>query len=240
MAVKKSKKLNIDSAIRHNIKKNKQVLWIIGGMIGLLILFFVFYFIFQSTAKFKFEGLTFTKEKYGTLPVYHYYYTFDMNNHTFTYNLYLRLDPRKSVVEVEKQSRIVYELGKFTFISVNGTGLEKCSDSSLAIGELASFLANNFLQPTGAVPDKEMALANNLTYATCQNQPERTVILIQAGNETRVDVGKDGRRCNVITVANCEILQATERFIIESIVDAKKGTEEEQESAAKLGSGVYQ
>jgi len=239
MAVKKSGETKIDAkisklnssvrkSVSYNLKKNKQIVLIIGGMIGLVLLFFVFYFIFQSTGRFKYDGLTFTKERFSNLVVYHYYYNFDYNGKIYNYNLYLRLDPRNYNFTIDKKYTTYFEPGKFTYISINTTGFEKCPDSSLAIGELSAFLANNFLNPTGATPDEQASKQNNITYATCQNKRDRVVILIQAGNETRIEVGKQSPLCSVITVSNCEILPAVERYIIETVADAKKNTALEQ------------
>lgn len=222
MAARK-KEPSIDKIIKFNLKNNKDLVWIIAGMIGLIVLFLAFYFIFQSSNKFKFEGLTFTKERYsGNIFVYHYYYSFDDNNAVNYFNLYLRLDPRKQKVIVDKNALIGYEKLKHIYINVNSSGLGKCEDSSMALGSLSSFFAGNHLTAWGTTQDQAEANRTNIRFnITCENTPERVVINVHEGNETRIDIAKKGRLCYDISVANCQILAAIERFMIESLVDAK-------------------
>ena len=220
--VEKGKKRSVKKKLvgaRLKPKRNKELYRILSVMIGLILLFLVFYYIFQSLNKFEYKGLTFTKERFGELVVYHHYYYFEDNGEMYKYNLFLREDPRESEVLVEG-NRILYPKGKFAYIALDGDGLAKCEKSNMAIASLSAFLSNNMITPKGASIDEDEAKLNNLAYATCESKEDNPVIIIKEGNETRIDIDMQDL-CYVISVSNCEVLEAIEEFIVQSIVDAK-------------------
>ncbi len=196
---------------------HKELYWIFGVMGFLLVILLISSSVIGSLKKFEYHGLAFTKEKFGELDVYHYYYNFNEGNQTYVYNLYLRNDPRTNNVPMD-EGKTYYPKEDTIYISVNGTDLSQCPQSSLGVSSIASFLANNFLKVKGAVPDKDLADKNNLTYASCKSNPNNVVILIQAGNETKIT---QNGNCQMITVNNCEILPAAEKYEVQSIIDAK-------------------
>ena len=131
--------------------------------------------------------------------------------------MYLRSDPRKNSVPFT--GNVVYYPQSFTYLSVNATSLDKCSNSSLAIAGLASFLTSNDILVKGATPDKELANLTKVKFANCQTHPLNPVIIVQEGKETKIEKQTDN--CYVISVANCEILEAIEKFQLRSVIDAK-------------------
>ena len=114
---------------------------------------------------------------------------------------------------------IIYTDKVTTYISINGTGLTKCNYSLVSIATLTNFLVNSNVNVKGGTPDKEEAEMNNQSYITCDKYPFGNVITIQSGNETRVTKTKEN--CYEIVAANCEILPAVEKFIVQSIIDAR-------------------
>lgn len=201
--------------------ERKQLYWIMGMMVGVVVLFFLVYWIIQSTHNFTYEGLTFTKELYGKIPVFHYYYYFKgPDGGQYRYNLFLRNDPRKNMVPLT--GNIVYDGNVPVYISINTTELNLCPQSTIAVADLTSFLTNNFIEVRSGTPDENMARELNRTYVTCKNQPTSGVIIIQAGSITSI-VSKDN--CYTITLANCEIMQAIEKFKVQSILDAKRNAQ---------------
>ena len=117
------------------------------------------------------------------------------------------------------QGEIIFPKDKDVYLSINGTGLTQCKYSSTAINSLSTFLTNNLLTVKGATPDKTEAEKNNIRYASCESMPENPVIIIQAGNETKVEKKQDN--CYIISISNCEALEAVERFEVQAILDAK-------------------
>jgi hypothetical protein len=215
-------KLKEEKTETSEVKKtgSNEIYWIIGVMLGLTLIFVFASMVFQNLRTFEYEELTFTKEKFGDIPVYHYYY-FPKNAITGQiigqYNLYLREDPRKNSVPVDGE--IAISQSGLTYISVNATELVECEDSSVAIASLSGFLTDHGIDVKGATPDKELAEANNLTYSTCENRRAQNVIIIKKGEKTMI-VNNDN--CHVIEVNECEIIKAVEKFEIQMLLDARR------------------
>lgn len=201
---------------KKNSKLTKNEEGIIIALVVLVILFFLMYFFFHNYGKINYQGLIFTKEKFGKIPIYRYSYYFNDSGQTYKYNLYLRNDPRKNNIPVDEG--IEFSRGKMTFISINST-LSKCEDGGIAISSLSAFLTNNLINVKGATPDKKESEENNIRYATCESYPDNTVILIQPGEETRID--KKNKNCYIVSISQCQILDAVEKFEVQSILDAK-------------------
>ena len=195
----------------------KELLGILAFMAFLVIVFLISSSIFRSFNSFEYEGLTFTKERVGEIPVYHYYYYFKDGGRIIKYNLYLRNDPRTIEVPVEGDKILFDRKGKL-YLSINSTGLDQCRYSVLAIADLSRFLTENGINVEGSNLDFWKAWAIRQEWATCENKPDNSVIEIREGSETKISID-DG--CYTISVANCEILEATEKFKVQSILDAK-------------------
>lgn len=220
--MEEDKKEEIKEEKRKLEEEGKQAAWIIGIMIGLVVLVLVVYFMIKGMATFNYKGLTFTREKFGELMVYHYFYYFnDSSGQIYKYNLYLRNDPRDNNVPVDG-TPLEFNKGKRVYISLNKSGIKDCNDSVIAVTELAGFLANNKIDVRGATVNKSEFEAN-LTkyYATCENNPNDKVIVIESGNETKIVAKGD---CYRIRVADCNILNATEKFEVQAILDAKSSS----------------
>ena len=202
-------------------KKNLELYWIFGIMVLMLIIILLIPWISRQLNTFKYDGLTFTKEKFGQLPVYHYYYSFDFNNEVWKYNLYLRLDPRKNNVPVSGEIKFP-KIGSTVFISINSTAFTTCRDTLSNLASLADLLSGNKYPVKGGVLDKNDAIMSNVTHITCQTNPKTSVITINAGNETKII--SDGN-CNQIIVSDCEMLEAVEKFKVQAVADAKKRSE---------------
>ncbi len=200
--------------------KKKEILWIVCIMLGLLAVLIIPNLIFRSINKFEYQGLAFTRERFGDIPVYHYYYYFnDDFNQYYKYNLYLRNDPRKNNVPV--YGKISFPEGEAVYLSINGTGIAECNNSLRDIATLSSFLNSNMINVRAGTPDKEEAKMNNLTYVTCESKPENPVILIQKGEETSIE--KNGN-CYRMDINQCRLLDAVEKFEVQAILDAKEKT----------------
>ncbi|MAG28236.1 hypothetical protein CMI47_22150 [Candidatus Pacearchaeota archaeon] len=217
-----------ESKKKVSLKKNKELYFIFGVLIGLIVLFLATSAIFNSLNSFEYEGLTFTKEKFGEIPVYHHYYYIQkitggvvnvVSDEIIKYNLFLRYDPRKNDVPIEGSEIEFGSYEDIIYVSVDGFGLEQCEQSSIAVSSLSSFLTNNLLSVKGATPRQIFAEVNEIPYVTCETHPDNVVIQVQEGDETKVF--SDGN-CHIIEAANCEVLQAVEKFEVKAVVDAKR------------------
>ncbi len=199
-------------------KENSQIYWTIGIMISLILVFLISYYIFHSLRNFEYEDIKFSKEKFGELDVYrHSYLIKNLNGEDKVFTLYLRLDPRENKVPVEEE--IEFRLGNKAYISVNSTGLLGCPYSAPAIGSLSSFLAGNGFEVNSAVPDEQEAREIGVPFADCSFTQNRNVIIIESGESTEITKTTD--YCYNIKVNNCEILDAIEKFEVQSIIDAR-------------------
>lgn len=207
-------------------KKDKQFYWILIGMAAIIIVFFSSYFFLASLNSFNYNGLTFTKEKFGDIPVFHHYYNFNVDGQLVKYNLFLRNDPRKNNIPVTGSivdEGLEFRRDNFVYISVDPEDLTECEYSRVGISTLAAFLSNNYLNVKGAAPKESLANESNVEYVTCETNPQDVVILVKAGDETKIIYEK--KNCQIIQIANCQVLEAIEKFQVHSILDAKKRRE---------------
>src|SRR3989344_6164594 len=180
--LKSEEKKELVEEIKENIqakKYNKEIYLVLGAMVALVLIFFAFYYIFSALNKIDYRGLTFTKEKFGEIPVFHHYYYITPD---VLYNLYLRNDPRNNKVPITGAvvDRGIEFMQKSTiYLTIAPDGIVGCPYASVGVATLASFLDDNQFTVKGASSDKEQAELNNLTYATCKTDPMNKVIMIQ-------------------------------------------------------------
>lgn len=211
--------------MKKNLVKKKDDLilgqqkWIVYALIFLVIAFFIFSSLFSNYGKVNYGGLVFVKEKIGSLVVYKYVkYIYDADRQLVEYDIYFRNNPKTNPVPIVGD-KIFYPAGKTTYISVNSTNLGNCSDSQVAMHSLASFLGNHGIKVKSATPIESESNSTSGGYVTCETKPEDPVILVQSGEYTRI-VNDDN--CHRIYVNNCEIVQAVEKFIAHSLIDARE------------------
>lgn len=216
MAEKKKITKEKETKIDKNLKKYAPLLIWIGIF---AVIFVVFYLAFHNLGKIKYEGLTFTREKYGEIIIYHYYYFTELaNGQMRKVDILLRGNPAESNVSMDGE--IIYPQGKTVYLSINNSGLNECKYSQIALAEFSIFIANNGIVLKAGTPDKEEAGAKNQTYITCENHPSSMVISLMSGNESKIE--QVSGSCYNAEVANCEILPVMEKFIVQSMIDAKK------------------
>jgi hypothetical protein len=216
-------------------KADKELFWVLGVMVGLILVFLISSAIFKDLKNFKYEGLAFSKEMFGDIPLYKHVYMTDKRMASTTgavigsdevrsaVTVLLRNDPRENNILVE--GKIEYPpREKFVYITFNSSGI-LCEYSNVAIASLGTFFNQNGFRARAGSADEADAKANNLTYVTCENKPDNMVIFFQAGSETSITRNEN---CYIITVANCEILPATEKFIVQSVIDAKENAVQEE------------
>lgn len=176
----------------------KTFIWLAVAILA----FLLFFFISNEIKKIKYNDLVFDTIKEGQLTFYHTTFPFYKNNTKIAdYNFYLRTNPN--------------ELKNVPF---NG---------NLTIKKIVVFNPNNELTCEG---DGVIAVANivqNLYVylnasvirdenATCDSLGRYSLITMKVSNIT--EVNQIGNSCYEINVANCEILKATERYMLEAFV----------------------
>ncbi len=190
-------------------KENKQLKSILIG-IGIIFLAFIFFIFFTNAlANFKYKGVEFKVIKDNGLIFYNTAFPIysPTGEHTADYNFYLRNDPRKL--------KDIPFNGNYTLMEnmvINITGEFNCDgDGVIAVANLVK--VHEFFG-TKVIRDEN---------ATCDELGRYTFVRITEGNETKIE--QFGPACYNIYVKDCEILPATERFIIEVFVIAHGITE---------------
>lgn len=216
MAIRKTKK-----SFRKN-KSNRweiEIPWYVWAIGVVVIVGIVFWVVFSSVGQVKYEGLVFQAEKYGTTVVYHNSYLLKMpNGEVIKYNLYLHNNPKKN--DVPLNAEIIYpEFMAEVKLGINTSGLTKCPESSLAVGSLSEFILNNGFTIKVGTTNSSISNEHNITYMTCETHPNDFMIFMSEGDKTQIT--QQGN-CIKIEVANCEIQPAVEKFIVESIVQARE------------------
>lgn len=206
-----------ESKARRKKNGDRLLIGIIAVMVFLIAVVFIVNWAVHKPNYIVYDGLKFTIEKQGNIPIYHYWYLYVNHQNTqIKYNLYLRNDPRKLDVPVEGD--IAYPAGKTVYVGINNTGFETCEDNSLSMGILGSFLRDNGIEFKPGVMDQKQAQTLNMSLITCNKNVTNMFILVNSGNETKIT--RDGN-CYTINIANCDLVKAVEKWEVQSIIDAR-------------------
>ena len=206
-------------------KRGKELYWIFGFMIAIVVIFLISQSFFKGLRNFDYEGLNFQKVKVGDLSFYYYYYftektiTGYASKELHRINLYLYNDPRKNNVPVAGQ--IVYpEKYSKVYMSTDTTELYKCKYFGVATTNLIFFLTGNQFDVEAATVVPSIAEEVGMSHITCENTPDDMVIEIKHGEETKIK--RKSMSCYEITVKDCEVLEAVEKFMVQTLLDAKE------------------
>jgi hypothetical protein len=190
---------------KDQLKKEKKIfLIIILVMVGLAALFAITYFVSDSFNHFTIEGVKFTLDKttmtgktlYRTsLPVTY-------NGSKATYNFWLRNNPQQTIKIPFNGTLLIMRN-----MVLNQTENFNCDGDGI-IG-VANLLKVYNVLGVNVIADKN---------ATCDSQERYVFLNIKAGNETKIV--QTGKTCYEIQVNGCEILPATERYMIETFIEA--------------------
>jgi len=188
-------------------RESRQLRNILIGIGAIALVFIIAEVWFNLSVNFKYEGVRFeiTKDEGGLIfyktafPVYS-----SNGTHVADYNFYLRKDPRKLKEIPWNGSYILMK-----DVIVNMTKEFNCDgDGIIAI---ANFV--NVHKFFGAEIMKD-------ENASCDSTGAYSFISIEEGNETRIE--QFGPSCYRIYIKDCEILEGTERFILETFTAAKE------------------
>jgi hypothetical protein len=210
MATKKVRK-RIEKR-REEKNKEKQLKLVVILMIILFLSIVAFYFIAQELKKFSYGGVNFQKTKQGDLILYLANFPLSKltGNVVNDVNIYFRTDPRQ-LESIPIEGSIL--LKKNVALAVNSDEL-KCSDKVVAGTTLSQFLGRFGISAFGATTDLNEARDLNRTYVSCEDASayDYSVVKFVEGNTSSIK--KIGQDCYVLEIANCEIMNITERFMI--------------------------
>lgn len=205
-------------AAKAQIKHQNKILRNIFVVVGLLVLVAaIIMVVFNVINNFSYNGVGFSIVKFcDTKPCLITYNTklpvkvegknaviTDPDNKDADYNIYLRNDPRDLDVEFDGdltlQENMVFN-SEESFI---------CGGKGGIAG--ANFVLLHQLLGINVIKDEN---------ATCDPLGRYTLVLLKEGNETRIE--QVGPACYNIYINDCEILEGTERFMLESLIKVNK------------------
>lgn len=166
-----------------------------GIFIVLLILLWLF---LGSLGKYHYKDLDFDVQRVGEVTFYHTEVPFRSDGVEFVFNSYIRNNPEQLEEEILFEGSM--KLRKMMVVEVNSE-FDCDQDEDIAFGNLNQHL--NILG-TGVIQDPN---------ATCDGQQRYMFVRFQEGNSTRIE--EFSSACYDVYVNDCEILEATERFLIE-------------------------
>ncbi len=206
--VKKEGSSNLDSY-------NKQFKAILGIMVVLIAIALLSYWIIQANKNFEYNGLKFYKEKEGTNLFYKSLLGFVTAwGEEVPFILRLKNDPRElAKIPIDGDIR----LNKEAIISLSPE-IADCPHMYSTLVDFGIILKAFGVTASGATTDADYARENNATLADCRSSLNKTVIVMQEGNKTQISQEKIiFKNCYVIEIANCEVREGFERFILNFI-----------------------
>lgn len=197
-------------------KQEKQIRRTVIIMVILIMAVVFINFLVQKSKKFEYAGLEFIKIKKGELNLY--YTKFPILNPTGSVvgyvPFYFRKDPRK-LDDIDIGGNII--LKKNVALAIDDNFVKKCGDSVLAATTLSLFLQSTEVEAFGATTNRTEADLLGRRYVRCGDANTLlfnpySVLEFREGNENSINrINSD---CYALTVANCEIMAVTERFML--------------------------
>lgn len=204
---KKAIKKAVEEQIPKSTRKKEEAYMKIAVifMIVVIISFIGGYFFIKSTNKFDYKGISFEKTKQGN--VIFYIAKMPLKN-ALPLTVYFREDPRKN--EKIPSARII--LTEEIALAIESESM-LCRDSLIAGTTLSQYLMKAFnFKPYPATLNKTEAINRKIAYARCGPFDTNSVILFKQGNETII---REDNNCYILEFANCEIMNVTEKFMID-------------------------
>ena len=168
------------------------------GVIVILVL--AFYFIANSVSNFNYKGVDFTIVKEEKLIFYQTSLPVTYQGQDTEYNFYLRNDPRK-LDEIPFEGQVEF----IPFVVLNSTEDYTCG--GYGVIAMANLVNLYTLMGSKVIQD-----AN----ATCDDQSNYLFLRLQPGNETSIE--QFDTACYNLNINNCEILEVTEKLMVESFI----------------------
>ena len=209
---KKTEESKRKIAEKKSKKQEKQIKIAIILMVVLIILIFLIKFAIQSMGEFEYAGIRFKKQKIGDLILYAS--QFPVKNKITgevigEMPFYFRTDPRKTEgIYISQKIR----LNKDIILAIGEKYAESCDDSILAGSTLSLFLNSIGANVSAGTLNQTEAEKLDRTYITCDD-PKYSVVVFQE-SENNLNSIKNERGCYFLNIANCDLMNVTERFIL--------------------------
>src|SRR3989344_3341023 len=182
-------------------RERKQLRNVLLGLGIFVILIVLAVFFINSIKSFEYKGTKFDIVREGNLILYNTKVAlFDENGvHYQNYNFFLRNDPR----DLAKAVKFNGELELKKLVVINSEEEFNCDGD----GIIAVLNLRQLYEILGAKVVKD-------ENATCDSEGKYMYINLKEGKETRIE--QTGTACYDILINNCEILEGTEKFMVET------------------------
>lgn len=170
--------------------------------ISIIALILIFYFYVDSLKSFEYKNLEFETISYGDLIFYQTNFNVIYEGETRQFNAFFRTKPTK-LEKINFQDED-FSAMKYTVINVQ-ENLSCEGDDVIAVA--------NFNQIHNAIGAQVFQDEN----ATCDEDARYNHLTILQGDKT--EINKLGPRCYELTFKDCEILEVTERYLLELMND---------------------
>ncbi len=187
-----------ETRAQERIKENKLLVKILLVIGFFFLVIMIAFFSMKSSTHPKYNGVTFNMIQEGELTFYETSFNVMQAGKPAVYNIYLRNSPKKLEKDVAFEGEL--ELRNIMVLNSTTENLFCEGDWNLAIGNLLNLNIFNI----------EIMKDEN---ASCSEGGEYMFVQIEEGEETRIE--QFGPSCYKLIVNDCEILPATERFMIE-------------------------
>ncbi len=200
---KESTESSEEKPSKKQVGEENKILGKVFGVLAVLILvIFGSYLVIYNSNNFEYRGIKFDVMPVGEIIFYHTSFPATLDNRQVNYNVYLRNDPRELEKNVPFQGNIYFP----EVFVLNATNSLDCEgDGELAIRNLQQVLK---------VFGTEFITDDN---ATCDPQGRYGHMKIQTGDISAISQFA-GPACYILQAADCEILEVTERYLVESLV----------------------
>lgn len=190
-------------ASKEQIKQfSKTLAKVLAFLAFLFILFFAIYYISSSNTV-TFKGVDYNKLQVGEVLFYHAQIPYIKDLEGTKYNVYLRSNPK----DISK--KIPFDEKDISWKQIVVTNF---STNDLVCEGYSIIAQANFNQILSSGIGLTLITDPN---ASCDAENRYMHISIEAGDETKIE--KTGEYCYRLEFTNCEILEVTERFLLEAI-----------------------
>ncbi len=236
---KEKNKENKEKNKGKRMSKNTRLIIIFLSIAVVILFLLIMFILFQTQITsfynnavgnvFVYQGMTFQKERLGTMNIYSTELAIQgKDSQTRYFLLHLLNDPRR----LFNEKNITRKIQSGVYVSFTNSTLN-CSGTSLAGYKLGEFATALGAKATGALTDYARAIqdlneSGNYTeemilerVKNCSDSKYNSVIILDAGyNETRIfndfSAGEKSN-CYIIQAKNCETAKAAEMFILDLI-----------------------
>jgi hypothetical protein len=199
-------------------KRENEFKWLIIVMVLSIVVFLVFFWLFKfASVSFKYEGMKFEKEAYSNLNFYHTQLSISRIDGKFIYDLYMRNDPR-TLQKIPANFSFRF---KYTSVVSFEPAVDDCPQAGLAGASIGNLFSGIGSKVYGATTNEEFSNLTGKPFITCNDSDKMTVVEIRESDSTYIEQNGD---CYILHVKNCEILEVSEKFVLDSLVQIFKSS----------------